>query len=186
MVNDLGGEFPLFGYSEALVVDGDKVFCTPGGPKNNVVALDRITGELIWSNPGAGERPGYNQPQLIELEDRNVFVTFTAYEMLGLDTETGELLWIHKQDNTPVEERKPGQGDTHANTIIYEDGFIYYAEGDGNCGVKLELSPDGKSVKEVWRNKAFDSYMGGIVKIGDYLYGGGAAKPGFMLSLIHI
>ncbi len=179
MVNDLGGVFPLFGYSEALAVDGDKIFCTPGGPEHNVVALNRFSGELIWSNKGKGERSAYNQPLVIDLEERNVLVTYTAYEMLGLDTETGELLWVNEQDNTPLEDRRPGKGDTHANTVIYEDGFIYYAAGDGNGGVKLQLSPDGSSINEIWRNPDFDSYMGGIVKIGDYLYGCGSVKPSF-------
>lgn len=179
MVNDFGGEFPLFGYSEAVIIEDEKVFCTPGGKVNNVLALNRFTGEIIWTSKGKGERPGYNQPQIIDLEERNVFVTFTAYEMLGLDTQTGELLWVHEQDNTPLEDRAPGKGDTHANTIIYEDGYIYYAAGDGNGGVKLKLSADGSNVSEVWRNKDFDSYMGGIVKIGDYLYGCGTAKPNF-------
>ncbi|MEA1876846.1 MAG: PQQ-binding-like beta-propeller repeat protein [Bacteroidota bacterium] len=180
MINDLQGEFPLFGISEAVIIEDEKVFCTPGGKDNNVLALDRFTGEIIWTSKGAGERPGYNQPQIIELEDRNVLVNFTAYEMMGHDTKTGELLFVNKQDNTPIEEREPGKGDTHANSIVYDDGYIYYAAGDGNGGVKLRLEPDGSSVEEVWRNKKFDSYMGGIVKLGDYLYGCGSVKPGFM------
>lgn len=176
MVEDLGGEFPLFGFSEAPAVEGDVVFCTPGGPENNVVALNRFSGEVVWSNPGMGERPGYNQPRIIELESRSVLVTFSAYHALALDTQTGELLWTHVQDNTPPEERKPGTGDTHANTILYENGSIYYAEGDGNCGVRLLLSEDGSSIEEVWRNSDFDSYMSGIIKLGDYLYGTGTRQ----------
>jgi len=180
MMDDLHGQYPLFGYSEAVAIDGDRLFCTPGGRDTNVVALNRFTGKILWTNKGHGERPGYNQPKIISLKKRNVLVTFTAYEMLGLDTQTGELLWVHEQDNTPVADRKEGLGDTHANTVLYENGFIYYAEGDGNCGVKLELAPDGSTIKEIWRNKAFDSYMSGFVKIGDYLYGCGTAKPGFV------
>ena len=61
--------------------------------------------------------------------------------------------------------------------MIYEDGSIYYAAGDGNGGVKLSLSEDGSFIKQEWRNKGFDSYMGGIVKLGDYLYGSGTVKP---------
>jgi len=179
MINDLHGQFPLFGYSEAVIIEDDKVFCTPGGRDTNVVALNRFTSEIIWISKGAGKCPAYNQPQIIKLKDRNILVNFTAYEMMGHDTKTGELLWIHNQDNLKPEERGPGKGDTHANTIIYDDGFIYYAEGDGNCGVKLKLAPDGKSIQEVWRNQEFDSYMGGIVKLGDHLYGGSAAKPEF-------
>ncbi len=180
MIDDLHGAFPLFGFSEALSIDGDRIFCTPGGKENNVVALNRFTGDLIWANKGHGERPGYNQTKVIRLPKRNVLVTFTAYEMLGLDTKTGELLWAHEQDNTPVADRKEGLGDTHANTVLFDNGFIYYVEGDGNCAVKLELAPDGSSIREIWRNKQFDSYMGGFVKLGDWLYGCGVAKPAFL------
>jgi outer membrane protein assembly factor BamB len=179
MMDDLQGTYPLFGFSEALSVDGDRIFCTPGGKDNNVVALNRFTGDLVWTNKGHGERPGYNQTKVIRLAKRNVLVTFTAYEMLGLDTKTGELLWAHEQDNTPVADRKEGLGDTHANTVLFENGAIYYVAGDGNCAVKLELAPDGSSIKEIWRNKQFDSYMGGFIKLGDYLYGGNVSKPGF-------
>jgi len=179
MIKDLHGEYPLFGYSESVITENEKMFCTPGGKDTNVVALNRFTGALIWKSKGAGERPGYNQPQIIKLKDRNILVNFTAYQLMGHDTKTGELLFVHNQDNLKPEERGLGKGDTHANTIIYEDGFIYYAEGDGNGGVKLQVAPDGKSIKEVWRNANFDSYMGGIVKIGNYLYGGGTLKPDF-------
>ena len=179
MINDLHGTFPLFGFSESVIIEGEKVFCTPGGKDTNVVALNRTTGKILWVSKGAGERPGYNSPQIVKLKDRNVLVNFSAYELMGHDTKTGELLWVHNQDNIELEKRKLGSGDTHSNTIIYEDGFIYYAAGDGNGGVKLKLAADGKSIKEVWRNTDFDSYMGGIVKIGDHLYGCGTAKRNF-------
>nr|NQU92173.1 PQQ-like beta-propeller repeat protein [Bacteroidota bacterium] len=179
MVDDLHGTYPLFGYSESVIIEDGKVFCTPGGADTNVVALDRFTGDIIWISKGAGERPGYNSPQIVKLNDRNVMVNFTAYELLGHDTKTGELLWMQNQDNTKPEERRPGMGDTHSNTIIYDNGFIYYAAGDGNGGVKLALAPNGKSIEEVWRNTEFDSYMGGIVKLGDNLYGCGTAKRDF-------
>ncbi len=173
---DFQGIYPMFGHSEAAVTDGDKVFWTPGGEVNNVVALNRFTGEILWSNKGMSERSGYNPGNIIELPSRKIFVTFSAYHLLGLDAETGELLWSQVQDNTPVEKREPGMGDTHSNNVIYEDGAIYYAAGDGNCGVKLQLSEDGTQITEIWRNTGFDSYMGGIVKIGDYLYGCGTAQ----------
>ena len=179
MIVDLNGAFPLFGYSESVIIEDEKLFCTPGGKDTNVVALNRNTGEIIWISKGNSERPGYNSGQIIKLKDRNVLVNFSAYELLGHDTKTGELLWQHNQDNTTPEVRKPGLGDTHSNTIIFDDGYIYYAAGDGNGGVKLKLSDDGKSIKEVWRNADFDSYMGGIVKLGDHLYGCGTAKRDF-------
>ncbi len=173
---EFGGVLPRFGVAEAAVVDGTKVYWMPGGKDHNVVALNRFTGELIWSCRAMGERPGYNPGNLIELPGRKLFVTFSAYHLLGIDAETGKLLWTHLQENTPVEKREPGIGDTHSNNVIFEDGFIYYAAGDGNGGVKLQLSADGSEITEIWRNPDFDSYMGGFVKIGNYLYGCGTRK----------
>jgi outer membrane protein assembly factor BamB len=175
-IEDFGGILPYHGYSEAPAVDGDQVFCTPGGNEHNVVALNRHTGVVVWSCKGVGERMAYNPGNIIQLPSRKLYVTFSAYNLMGIDTQTGELLWTHPQYNTPVEKREPGIGDTHSNNVVYEGGYIYYAAGDGNGGVKLELSADGSQVKEVWRNPAFDSYMGGFVKMGDYLYGCGTRK----------
>ena len=167
---DLHGNPTLHGHSESPLIDGDKVFLTPGGIDTNIVALNRFTGKIIWISKGKSERPGYNSSILIKLTKRNIVVTFTAYSMLGIDSKTGELLWSQEQDNTPLAERKPGNGDTHANSAWYENGFIYYIAGDGNCAVKLELSEDGKQIKQVWRNKTIDNFMGGFIKLGEKIY----------------
>jgi outer membrane protein assembly factor BamB len=175
--SDFNGTLPLHGHSESALIDGEKVFWNTGGKDNNVVALNRYNGNIIWSNRGFGERSAYNSPKLIDLPSRKILVTFSAYHLMGLDIRTGNLLWSHEQDNYPMEKRLPGYGDTHSNTVLYDNGSIYYAAGDGNCGVKLNLSADGTKITEVWRNKGFDSFMGGIVKIGDWLYGSGTIRP---------
>lgn len=182
LMKDFGAKLPLHGHSAAPLIDGDKVFWMPGGKEFNMVALNRLNGKLIWSNKGFGEVEGYNSPKLIELNSRKIVVTFSAYHLMGFDASSGELLWSQEQDAIPPDKRVPGQGDTHANTVLFDDGAIYYAEGDGNCGVKLNLSPDGNSITQVWRNNGFDSYMGGIVKLGNYLYGSGTARP-FLYSV---
>lgn len=177
LIKDFNGALPLHGHSESPLILDKKIFWNAGGKDNNVVALNRFTGRLIWSNKGFGERSAYNSPKLIELPSRKILVTFSAYHLMGFDIKTGNLLWSHEQDNYPPDKRIPGNGDTHSNTVLYDNGSIYYAAGDGNCGVKLKLSDDGTKITEIWRNKGFDSFMGGIVKIGDYLYGSGTAKP---------
>jgi outer membrane protein assembly factor BamB len=177
LIKDFQGQLPLHGHSEAALVDGDKVFWTPGGKEYNVVALDRFTGRMIWHNKGFGERSAYNSPKLIRLPSRDIIALFSAYHLMCFDTSTGNMLWYHEQDNYPPEKRSFGYGDTHCNTILYENGSIYYVEGDGNCAVKLDLSEDGTAIKEVWRNKRLDSFMGGVVKIGDYLYSSGSTSP---------
>lgn len=177
LVKDFQGVLPLHGHSEAALVCGDKVFWTPGGKKYNVVALNRFTGDLIWQNRGFGERSAYNSPKLIRLQSRNIVAAFSAYHLMGFDAETGELLWSHEQDNYPPEKRTLGYGDTHSNTLLYDNGSIYYVEGDGNCAVRLDLSADGSTIKIIWRNKRMDGFMGGVVKIGDYIYSSASSSP---------
>ena len=41
MVNDYGGKTIQWGYNETPVVDGHAIYCTPGGKKHNVMALNR-------------------------------------------------------------------------------------------------------------------------------------------------
>lgn len=175
--NDSIGVPTMHGFTEAPVVDGNKVFWVPGGKKMNVLALNRFTGETLWSSEGLGERSGYNQGNLIVLPERSIFVTFSAYHLMGFDTENGDLLWYHEQDNLTPEERILGMGDTHSNCIIYENGSLYYQAGDGNGGVRLDVSPDGTNITEIWRNRWFDGFMGGIIKKGEYIYGSSASKP---------
>jgi len=170
LLSDLHGATPLFGIAEAPLVHGNLIFSTPGGADTNVVALDRFTGEIKWVCKGNGEVSGYNSPILIKLPARDVLVLFTAYSFLGIDTRTGKLLWSHDQVNIPFSERKPGNGDTHSNSAWYEDGFIYYIAGDGNGAVKLELLNDGTTIRQVWRNKEIDNYMGGFVIMDDQIY----------------
>ncbi len=163
-------QLPLFGHSESPAVEGDLVFFNPGGKDTNVAALDRFTGKIRWVCKGDGERPGYNNPLVIRLPARSVLVTFSAYALMGIDTRTGELLWTHPQDNIPVSEHKPGNGDTHSNTVWYDNGALYYIAGDGNGAVRLILAPDGNSIRQVWRNQSVDNYMGGFVKLGNTIY----------------
>ncbi|MGQ7869116.1 PQQ-binding-like beta-propeller repeat protein [Sunxiuqinia sp. sy24] len=170
MVTDLEGTFPRFGFSQALVVNNEWVYCQPGGEQHNVVALNRFSGELVWSRSCLGKRPGYNSPLLFEWGEKKMLATFSAYHLLGLDAETGQLLWSHEQTNTKPEERSLGKGDTHANTILFDEGFIYYSAGDGNCGVKLKLNEDGTTIEQLWQNSELDNYMGGLILANNHLY----------------
>lgn len=165
MVSDLGGKLNMFGYSESLLVDETKVYCYPGGRESNVMALDRFTGKPVWTSKALGDPVSFCSPMVVKLPQRNVLVTLSHGYLLGLDTKTGELLWSHKEDSVKLE----GE---HCNTPIYADGFIYSISGDdkGNGAYKMQMTPDGKSVKEVWRNGKVKNPMGGFIKIGDRIY----------------
>lgn len=164
LINDFGGSNITWGYTESLLVDGDKLFCTPGGKTNNVMALNRMTGATIWSCPGVGETSAYCSPLLVKLPARQLLITHTSGHVLGIDASTGKLLWNSAH---------PNQWAVHPNTPIYQDGGLFVFSGYGQGGEKLKLSDDGSSVTNEWDIKSFDSRIGGAVLIDGYLYGSG-------------
>ena len=167
MLNELSGKENRFGYSQSLVVDREKVYCSPGGEENNIVALNRLNGEIVWSSPAEKEISAYCSPILVNYAGKNILITFSEHHLLGINAENGNMLWSHEQDTLC---------DIHANTPIFDNGFVYYTAGCGNMTYKLKISEDGNSVSEVWQNKSLDNYFGGCVKIGNSIIGTGARK----------
>jgi hypothetical protein len=154
-----------FGYSESVLIDGDHLICVPGGKENNVVALDRHTGEQIWACSGNGEAATYNSPILVETETLRLVIAMTAASIMGIDAATGELYWRveHTQGNN-----------IHANTPLHADGKVLVASPDPKSTsgtVQLQLLDGGRKVEEVWRNRKLRSFMGGVIRLDTCLYG---------------
>lgn len=170
MQTDFHGRSTYHGHSESILVLDNDLFFVPGGVDTNIVSLNRFNGEINWVCKGKGDIPGYNSPILIELNNRKIVVLFTAYNLFGIDALSGKILWTHEQDNIPIDKRQPGNGDTHSNSAYYDNGFIYYIAGDGNCAVKLKLSEDGSGINQVWRNKNIDNFMSGFILKDNVIY----------------
>jgi len=164
LFRDFDGRNITWGATETLVVDGEVIYCTPGGEKNNVLALNRLNSDLIWSGQGKSEKSAYCTPLIVELPARKILVTMTENHILGLDTKDGRLLWSHPQTN---------EYSVHANTPLYHDGSLFCYSGYGQGGVMLELNEDGSRVAEKWRSAQMDSRMGGAVYHDGYIYGSG-------------
>ena len=164
LFKDFDGKNIAWGVNETPMVDGDIIYVTPGGKKNNVVALDRHSGNLIWNNSGKGELSAYCSPLLFEHNGRKILATHTASHIIGLEAATGKMLWSYSQ---------PNAYSVHPNTPIYHNSELYYFSGYGRGGGKLKLSADGNSVSQVWRDTTIDSRMGGAVLLDGYIYASG-------------
>jgi len=165
MVKGLGGYENEFGYSESLVVDDKHVYCFPGGSNTNIASLDRFTGKTVWTSKALADTTSFCSPILVNLPSIKILITFSRHYLFGIDTKNGALLWSYKLNGFKYD----GE---HCNTPIYENGYIYNvaAEALGNGTVKLALSSDGKSIKEIWRNKNIRNDFGGFVKVDNKLF----------------
>jgi len=167
MITDYNGKNIRFGFSESLLIDENTLFATPGGNDTNIIALNRMNGELKWIGKGKSQYSAYCSPLLIHLPKRKIIVSFSLSELIGIDAKDGSLLWSQSQDTIC---------DIHGNTAVYENGSIYYAAGCGNGMVKLNLSEDGSKVNEVWRSKDLINYFSGFIKVNDKIFAASEKK----------
>ncbi len=167
MVDDLNGKTPYFGYAQSLLINDKVVYAMPGGADTNLVALDRFTGDLIWTSKANGEKPAYNSPQLININEHQVLVTYSQESFLGVDAKTGDLLWSES-----FKSKYPN----HANTIIYEDGAIFTSAPIGHGLLKYKLADDGASITKIWHDTINGNYFGGMIKLADKLYSGAGGR----------
>lgn len=168
LVKELGGKkHDSWGYGESPLVDGDRLICTPGGSEATLVALDKSSGELIWkcSRPddvGAG----HSSVVITHVGGKKIYVQNTAGGPMGVDAESGELLWDYDIP-APV---------AFIPTPVVRDDYVFTVAGYGTGGALLQqiVGRDGKvSVKEIYGlNRELDTKHGGVILVGDYLFAG--------------
>lgn len=164
---DLGGKkADSWGYSESPLVDGDKLLCTPGGPEATVVALNKLTGKVIWKCARPDDvGAGHSSIVISHVGGQKVYVQNTGGGPMGI-AENGELLWDY--DVTPPTAFIP--------TPIVHDDYVFSVAGYGLGGALLQQIPvaDGKvSIKEIYGPKTpLGNKHGGVVLVDQRLYGG--------------
>jgi outer membrane protein assembly factor BamB len=74
-LQEFQGKNIQWGVAESVLIDGEKVICTPGGKDATVVALKKTTGETIWTTKGLGERSAYCSPAVIDRGPNRLILT---------------------------------------------------------------------------------------------------------------
>jgi outer membrane protein assembly factor BamB len=163
--SEFGGQPGKWAYSESPLVDGKKLLVTPGGAEATIVALDKQTGETIWkcATPEADEA-GYASIITVNAGGKKQYVQFLAKGLVGVDAETGKLLWRY--------ERTAQGSPANIPTPVASNELIYSAAGRSGGGlVKLDVEGDTVKADQVYFEPKMPSSIGGSVKVGDYLYG---------------
>lgn len=173
MQEEYGGRQIRWGIAESPLLDGDRIILTPGGEEHNVIALDRFTGDFIWTSRGFDEPSAYCSPILVQHNDARLIVTMTATSVLGIDADNGDALWRieHRQGNK-----------INANSPVYAEGRIYCASGNADTlegHVMIRLSEDGRSAVTGWRIENKHNLLGGMILHEGNIYSSGYNKKEF-------
>ena len=148
------GKNITWGIAESVLIDDDKVFCTPGGKDATIVALNKHTGQTIWTTRGLSNLSAYCSPILYETPKKRLLFTMVRKLIVCVDSENGQVLWT-----IPHETRN----DIAAVTPLrYCQGRVYFTS-HGTGGTMIRFPQDGSNFTELWSSKALDSLHGGIV-----------------------
>lgn len=163
-----------WGYSESVLVDGDKLICTPGGPQAMMVALDKKTGAVIWKCAapdieGKGkDGASYSSPVVVEGGGVRQYVTLTGKGAIGVAAQDGKFLWGYNNiGNTMALTMTP--------VVKGEQVLVSAAYGGGTALLKVGAD----KAEEVWyvEPKVFQNDSGGAVLLGDHIYGAHGTGP---------
>ncbi len=158
-----------FGISESPIVVDNMVIASPGGKKASLVAFNINDGKVVWEAEPLNQEPQYVNPKLIEYAGKKMIITVMATDIVAINVKDGKTIW--KLNYAAANGATGDVRENHAITPLYRDGYILIANGYSWVALKLKLSADGNSVEVVWENRNFDPQLGGVVLLGNYLYG---------------
>ena len=168
--SDFGGKCPVWGYAESPLIDGDNVVCIPGGSKGAVVALNKKTGATVWQCSEIKDEAAYTSLVPTEVGGKKQYLLMTFETLAGIAPDTGKVLWKTARKGKIAVIPDP----------IQKDGIVFTSSGYG-VGSKI-FKVNGDSAEEIYSDekalagkenegKRSANHHGGMVLIGDYLYG---------------
>ncbi len=160
------GTYGNWGIAESLLIDGDKLYFSPGGPETMTIALNKATGNVIWKSASLDDKPGYVSPILIEYAGTKMIVNVSLQHVFAVDASNGEILWkvAHLKS-------RPGHDLIFCVTPLFKDGKVYVTGGYDIGGMMINIGDDGKSANVAWTDSVLDVHHGGVVLIDGYIYG---------------
>jgi outer membrane protein assembly factor BamB len=163
------GQNITWAISECLLVDGPRLIVTPGGRKALMAALDKTTGETVWTTePIREDRATHASPILFRHAGQRLLASCSSTHGFGVDADTGKLLW-----KVPLK----NQYGVNVTPPVYGDGRIFYVTAY-TPAIQYRLQPNDKGVdiQQTWTN-GLDTVTGGAVLVDGRLYAGGYYRP---------
>lgn len=166
---DYQTKLPTWGMSASPVVEGNQLITLVGGAKDAlVVSFDKATGKELWralSDPDVG----YSPPRVFTFGDSRQLIIWHPSAVTSLDPASGKQNWT-----APF---KVSMGLTAPSA--QQAGNLLFVTSFYNGPLMLDVSPDGKSAKTVWKGNSnserdtdgLHSIMPTPIVTPDYIFG---------------
>jgi precorrin-6B methylase 2 len=154
-----------WGCCDFPLVDGDRLICTPGGGEATLVALNKVTGEVVWKCSVPGEnRNTYSAVVVAEIGGIRQYVNQLDKGVVGVAATDGKLLWRYDRIT-------PRSGNVHTALVSGDKVFCSCGGGSGCALIQFVPEEKGFKVQEIYAVKhPFDSWLGSSVLIGEHVY----------------
>ncbi|MDB5334949.1 MAG: outer rane biosis protein BamB [Planctomycetaceae bacterium] len=175
ILQDFGGNNIQWGISESVLIDGDRLICTPGGSNGTIVALDKSTGKPQWRSSVPGKpRAGYSSAIVAEVDGVRQYVQFLHTGVVGVKADTGEFLWGNDAS---------ANGTANCSSPVFADNMVFSASGYGKGGAMVKLAAKGRKIFATpgYHTNKMESHHGGMVLLNGCVYG--SSDPGVVRCL---
>lgn len=156
-VKTIGGREPQWGYSTTpLVLDNTVI--VQGGGTVQVIAYDKMTGNILWKSL-QGEA-GYAAAIPVVIENEKKLIVYHGLGLSCLEPADGKELW-----------RVPWKTEyaVNATTPVIDGDILFHTSAYGMGGQALQLNKTG--FKVIWKNNVFAAQHSDPVIIDGYVYG---------------
>ncbi len=173
-----------WGFSESPLVDGDHVICTPGGDAAMMVALNKMTGDVVWKSAmkpfskKGKDGAGYSSIVISEGAGVKQYVQLVGRGIIGVRASDGEMLWGYDRMANDV---------ANIPTPLVDGDYVFCSTGYGAGSALLKLRKEGKGVaadEQYFLNaKDLQNHHGGMILKDGYIYCGHRHNEGFPICV---
>ncbi len=157
-VKDFAAKVPTWGFSGSPLIEGNWVIVETGATGASVVALDKLTGDVVWKS---GDDPvGYSSIVPFDHAGQRSVSVFSAAGIVGRSARDGKELWRHPWKTS---------WDVNAATPIVHDGKVFISSGYNKGCALVDFS--GGAAKVVWEHKKMRNHVATCVLLDGHLYG---------------
>ena len=175
ILSDFGAQNIEWGICESVLIDGERLICTPGGRQAAMVALNKESGDVIWRcQPPGTVKAGYASAVPADVKGVRQYIQFTAAGTMGVRAADGTFLWGDDGAANPTA--------NCSSPLVFED-LVFSASGYGKGGALVRLQSGGNKTQAalVYKTQDMKNHHGGMVLVDGHVYG--SNDPGIMMCL---
>jgi len=167
LLDEYGGPIVKWGYTESPLIYKDLVYLTPGGPGNNVVAFNKLTGIPVWSIDLKNTHNSYCSPVIIEHGGEEMMLLNTSNYLLLIEPLTGKVLYKTDISNSRS---------FNAIVPLYQDGNLFHSSAYGEGSRMYKINDSEGSLDLIYENIDLDCKVSGMILYDGTLFGAADRK----------